>query len=448
MAARNFFPIASLSILWASLSIAADKPLKIATVDLRNAEVQTFFSVMTAPQDGIKARLDADFEKPFSLVDVATFRERAGNFWALQKLERSLKGGSQGLDKIVAGLAGKSLKVGELRSAIMAQFNKHGLLNAKAAERAPLLAGALAPILALTSGKGVLVRFDEETYAYNFGYAKGTGGTNKVQDEKDRKTGRSYGASKTRNAYDPSDRDYLTALAKYAGQAKDGELEKFYQTVFEILLKCDTSGIKTLSAEGQSLISDFLAVYMAESDRHLMTNLTMYEWENALTEITLLAAFAAQKDGITLDPRGDVKNEAKRELVSSEEIRLEDRMLGFFGVGTKGSGLDGKNKTRRHNLTKQVVAEYSKIDPATVSAIEKIIGAKPGADIYDKVMEFINNFKTQGQVAKNADRLIELMVKFSMGTREAAAQVSGGVDTSEKPARKTKNCEDPLKKAA
>ena len=40
----------------------------------------------------------------------------------------------------------------------------------------------------------------------------------------------------------------------------------------QALTDCDTSGWSELSTAGQMVATDFLAIYTAESDRHLMVN--------------------------------------------------------------------------------------------------------------------------------------------------------------------------------
>jgi hypothetical protein len=248
-------------------------------------------------------------------------------------------------------------------SAVAGEMQRKRLFISKDHKQQSRLAGALVPLIAIASGKGVLVQFDSETYCYNYGYHRGSGGSDLEADKENRRTGRSYGASIVRNSFDPTDVDYLEILGTYVASSDEKELRRFYTTLFSILLKSDTSGIKTLAPDGQTVLVDFLAIYMAELDRHLMTGLKKYEWENALTEITLLAAFSASDQGITLDPTGEAVNTAGRRVIRSNKIKPIDRMVGFFGVGTDGSGLDGMNKERRHGLTRQVSRQVAALNP-------------------------------------------------------------------------------------
>lgn len=421
---HRLFSVSLLALFLAFSAVAADAPLKVsATFDLSAGSFKgTFFELMSK-KSGIKAALDKDYDEAVEITSVSSFRKNASHFAHIEELEKKIKGGADGLDQVIAELAGKKIPVDKMYSAVVGQLRSNGLFAIANPQQQSRLAGALVPVIAIISGKGVLVQLDKETYCYNYGYAVGSGGSDLESDKMDRRTGRSYGASVERNAYDPTDNDYLRMLAEYTAHASYSELKKFYTTVFEILLKSDTSGIKSLNKAGQTVIADFMAIYMAELDRHLMTGLKMYEWENALTEITMLAAFSASDNGVTLDSRVGASNENERGLVESKELKIRERLTGFFGVGTDGSGLDGRNKQRRHALTRKIVAQQRKLNPSMVSAIEELIDAKAGADIYDELMEHINNFKTQAEVKKNADKLIDAVVEFVLKTRSSASEM-------------------------
>lgn len=415
--------------IFALQSWAADPPLTLsATFDLSKQNVKagacpTFFLFMSR-MGGIKAALDSDYTEEFTITSAEDFRAKAAGFDHIDELERKVRGGAKGMDLLVSKLEGKTLTVDKMYGAVMGVMKKEKLFVSSDAKANSRLAGAIVPLIAMASGKGVLVQLDDGTYVYNYGYAEGSGGADLEADKVSRRTGRSYGASRSRNAYDPTDRDYLTGLSKYVAKASDKELRAYYEAVFKLLIKTDPSGIKKVNRAGQTVLADFMAIYMAELDRHLMTGLKRYEWENALTEITMLAAYSVSDEGKTLDPRTGAENTNERGIVESSIIDPDKRLLGYFGVGTDGSGLDGRNKQRRHNLTKQVVREMRKLDPDSVKAIEEIIGARRGSDIYDDVMNHLNAYGTQQNVQDNADELIDALVEFSMSTRANAASIS------------------------
>jgi len=411
----------SFVLLTGVLSQAAEPALDVsASFDIsRDGAGKTFFELMNN-QGGIKKALDQDYVESVIVADVETFLEKSKNFDHIRELEGKLKGGRAGLIKLIKSLEGQEIPVPDMYSKVMSSLTRNNLLSGSSR-----VAGALVPVIAIASGKGVMVRIDEENYVYNYGYAVGSGGEDLVADETNRKTGRSYGASVERNAYDPTDNDYLRALSSYIASSSDKEVENFYRAVFEILIKNDTSRVSSLKAAGQTVMADFLAIYMAELDRHLMTGLKKYEWENALTEITMLAAYASSEEGVTLDPRGGADNTNDRQWVASSELRSKDRLLGFFGVGTDGSGLDGRNKSRRHALSRKIVSEQRKVDRDLVEKIESLIGVSSNrdVDVYDEIMETLNNYRTQDRVRRNGDKLIDAVVEFVMSTRTHAAHM-------------------------
>jgi hypothetical protein len=424
---KPFFLAVSLFVLSsAPRLLAAEAPLELSkTFDLSRAHrsSRTFFDLMSG-KNGIKSALDSDYNSPVIIADVDTFRSKASNFDHLEKLEQKVKGGSKGLDSVIAELAGESISMDRMYGKVMGVFREKNLFKISDARQQSRLVGALVPIIGLTSGRGVLVKLDSENYVYNFGYAVGSGGDDLESDKQDRKTGRSYGASISRNAYDPSDNDYLRELAEYTNTADQDELQTFYETIFEILLKTNSSKLQHLSQEGQTVVADFMAIYMAELDRHLMTGLRMYEWENALTEITMLAAFCASDEGVTLDSRVGADNANERGLVATSELEVRERLTGFFGVGTDGSGLDGANKRRRHEITRRLSSALRTSQRELVRQIEKLIGARANSDLYDQTMNYVNSYESQESVREQADELIGSLVELVLSTRANAPSLS------------------------
>lgn len=406
---------------------AAEVPLELAaTVDLRDASGRmTFFELMTDRRSGIKPALDRDYLETVNIGDPREFRGEAANFAHIDKLLDKVRGGMGGMARLLDELSGQKIPTNRMYATLMRKFHQLDLFVSGDSRQQSRLVGALVPVVGMVYGKGLVLILDDETYTYHYGYAVGSGGANLELDQEFRKTGRSYGAAGIRSAYDPSDNDYLRLLASYVANASQAELKRFYTVLFEILLKSDGSGLRGLNADGQLVIADFIAIYVAELNRHLMTGLKMYEWENALTEITMLAAFSVQPDGLTLDPRGDVNNESRRDLIRAGKVEPRQRLLGYFGVGTQGSGLDGRNKQRRHKLTRHITKIQYRIHGRTVDRIARLIDAtKPVSDVYDDVMEFINNYHTQERVAERSDELIATMVAFVLQTRSDAQEIS------------------------
>ncbi len=105
---------------------------------------------------------------------------------------------------------------------------------------------------------------------------------------------------KTEYLADASYKHYLTSLEKLL--KKPSEVEPFYRAILQVLLNCDPSGIENLSLAGQKVAADFVAVFVAEQYRHLISGEgkklgRWHNWDNAHLQVTLLAAFhAGQKE--------------------------------------------------------------------------------------------------------------------------------------------------------
>ncbi len=146
----------------------------------------------------------------------------------------------------------------------------------------------LANFLGLTCGGGVRVDFYDNNFALNVHY-----------DVTDERSGRSFGVSDTRPANDASDKDYLDSLQAYS-QSEPENMPAFYSALFGSLLKTDGSGFADVSVGGRAVLTDFLAVYIAEQARNLMDGTVAPYWDAALLEVTLLASFHAGQDGLAL----------------------------------------------------------------------------------------------------------------------------------------------------
>ena len=146
-----------------------------------------------------------------------------------------------------------------------------------------------ANFLGFASGGGVMIKYNDANYALNVHY-----------DVSNMQSGRSYGVGPAKGANDASDREYLDEVQAYTRNAPDN-LPAFYKTIFNSLLNSDASGYTQVNAEGQGVLSDFLAIYTAEEDRNLMqTGKIRPYWDAALLEVTLLAAFHAGQSSFGL----------------------------------------------------------------------------------------------------------------------------------------------------
>lgn len=146
----------------------------------------------------------------------------------------------------------------------------------------------IATFLGLACGGGVAIKFYEDNYGLNVHY-----------DTLEQRSGRSFGIGPTRAANDASDKDYLNDLEDYVTGDSENTSE-FYKALLMSLLNSDSSNYENVSEEGQTVLTDFLAVFTAEQARNLMDGRITPHWDAALLEVTLLAAFHAGQDDIRL----------------------------------------------------------------------------------------------------------------------------------------------------
>ena len=174
--------------------------------------------------------------------------------------------------------------------------------------------------LALFSSGGVAIKYAPATYSYNVNYGTGkawpgepiryatmgpmTLGKKTSIHTADVQTGRSYGAGPgqrtidrgSTGADDVSDKDYLTELANFV-RAPNSDASEFYRSLLMTIANTDTSNFAKMSDSAKTLAADFLAVYTAEEDRHLM-NWPSHNWDSALLDVTLLSAFYANPSDV------------------------------------------------------------------------------------------------------------------------------------------------------
>jgi hypothetical protein len=146
----------------------------------------------------------------------------------------------------------------------------------------------IATFLGLACGGGVRVDFAKDYYSVNVHY-----------DVTDERSGRSFGVGDGRGANDASDKDYLDELEAYSRGARDN-LPAFYRALLESLLVTDGSAFADVTSDGRAVLTDFLAVYVAEQARNLMDGTVAPYWDAALLEVTLLAGFHAGQGDMKL----------------------------------------------------------------------------------------------------------------------------------------------------
>jgi hypothetical protein len=366
--------ISSLTLCMANA--APEAVVRKHEIHLNDFYGKTFLDAMVESHHGIKMHLDADYTENYPMADWTTVQLYLSHFDSknVRKILGSFENGEEGLKELVQSLQGTVTSPSQMVSALRGKIKSSGDIF------------AVAQFLSMASGAGTLVVLDSDNYYYNYGYKSGS-----VPNE-DVKSGRSFGAGPLHNAIDASDVYYLNELEKYLQSTPD--LKPFYTAILKVLLKCDSSGLRELSPLGQTVATDFLAIYTAEVDRHLMVDLKpqIHPWENDLAGSTFVSAFGARV--------GKVMKEGVLQAAPARD---------WWAMSASGSGRSGIGITRkdRQKLQQHLSAYLRATRPELVAQIENAIPQRTDGDLFQGLMEFVNTSVNQGQVAQNADVLIE-----------------------------------------
>ncbi|MGZ3659269.1 MAG: hypothetical protein ACXVCK_04190 [Bdellovibrionota bacterium] len=254
----------------------------------------------------------------------------------------------------------------------------------------------------IEAGAGVAIRIDDKNYFFNVGYGSGSNGAD------DLKSGRSYGVGPTHRQSDPSDIAYLTELEQYL-KGEPQNAQKFYQAILEVILNCDTSGWSELSQNGQIVATDFLAIYTAELDRHLMIDLKpgSHPWEIDLAAATFDAAYVAASGKMVKD--GELTKGSVKE---------------FWAPGKQGSGI-GETRSDRKALQK-ILAKFeakAKNGSRTIETLKGLLDSESD-DVIQSMLEYVNAPSQADK--KKFDAKFVSKVESSM--LEYLAAISGDAD--------------------
>lgn len=404
-----------LALLTASTGFAAKSGnvLKYENVvDISEYQGSTYFSVMDSV---VKPKLDEFAEKGFAIANGKNVVA------ALKKVDAKVAssatraaGSAENLGKIADELSQQSeITFYDLPDAI----SKAG----KVADRY-----GLATFISLVSGGGVAVKIDDLNTAYHVNY--GTGNT-----DKDEMTGRSFGEGPTHLASDASDKMYLQTLEKYVRGGGDN-ISIFYQSLLEVLTNCDSSNYGKISPEGQTIATDFLAVYTAEQDRHLMAKLKSHHWDAALLEVTLLSAFHAGQKNIMVMYDGELTAKTKKQAPGCDttERALQPASLTDYWqfssstdpASCKRSGINVTRKEFRR-LGKDISDYERENNPDLVDRVEKHLkGVKTGGNLFAELTDFLINYKTPAQLDKKDLSLAADFTAFLMQAKKDANKAS------------------------
>jgi hypothetical protein len=289
----------------------------------------------------------------------------------------------------------------------------------------------LATFLGLASGGGVVIRYHTNNYAYNIHY-----------DTTEQKSGRSFGAGPTRLANDASDKAYLDDIEEYITQEKEN-LPEFYYTLMQTLLNSDASNFVNVSKFGQTVLTDFLAVYTAEQARNLMDGDVHTHWDAALLEVTLLASFHAGQEALKIYYFNPATEEVsftdsvlKQAPCEVPEVAKQARMHDYWQFSRRVQDLkncrrSGINITNREfrQLSKDITAYMSIHHTKVLARLTSSMGLSGKVtNIYHELSKFLINDHTATDLADATQEITDAWVEFLTIVTEEAAAITAQIE--------------------
>jgi hypothetical protein len=363
------------------------------TIDLSTMVGQTFLQVMQAKGSGIFDKKDADDAAAVTIAsadqtvaDVNQFDTKVS-----QQVFGMFKNGQMDFHAVMANIQGKSFSPQNIRNGVRPFITAAKL---KPSANANIAVDASADMALLASGSGTLVKIDGANYYYNVGYQK-----------PNVKTGRSYGAATGRSLLDPSDKEYLTEMASYLKPATTPDASPFFTAILKVLTNCDASDFAGLPTNAQVTATDFMTIYTAELDRHVMVQLvpSTHPWEIDLAEVTFLTSYGAASG-----------------LVMKNGALVPGTAVAYFGVGTSGSGIGETRKDFMKLATRITTFESDPHHhPELVNAIvtltpihdQKILSQVKG-DVMRRFLVYLNRPEFQSSIQGHSSDFVNAMVAF------------------------------------
>jgi len=363
------------------------------TIDLSSFVGHTFLQAMQAGGSGIFDKTETDDGTPVTVVNADQIVQDVNQFDSKvsQKLFGMFQNGQTDFQGLLSKIQGKSFSPRNIRSGLQ-PFISHSNLKPNASPN--IAVDASADMALLASGSGTLVIIDPVNYFYNLGYQKPIV-----------KSGRSYGAAPGRSLLDPSDKNYLSELTDYLKPATTPDASPFYTAILKVLTDCNSSDFATLPPIAQVTATDFVTIYTAELERHVMVNLVpnLHPWEIDLAEVTFLASYGSASG-----------------MVMKNGALVPGTAVAYFGVGATGSGI-GETRKDFVKLARQITTFESNPHhhPELIKAIvnltpiqdQKILSQVKG-DIFRRFLVYLNRPELQSSIQGHSGDFVNAMVAF------------------------------------
>ncbi|MBI2520271.1 MAG: hypothetical protein HYV97_07630 [Bdellovibrio sp.] len=422
---KTTMKILALATFTATSALAADGKLGCDNVlDLNDYKGQTYLNFM---QETVKPMMDQYATKGYQLKGAAEVKS------ALRNVSSKVK--NKAIESVGGDVNALYRLAGEIEGETVTLYDLPNLIGEHAPRGADRF--TLSTFFGLVSCGGVVIQYAPENLAYNIHY--GTG-----ENKMDERTGRSFGEGPVRSADDASDKNYLQDLEEFVLKYEDS-MQSFYRTLIKALANSDTSDFSKIAPFGQTLLTDFLAVYTAEQARNLMDGRISLHWDAALLEVTLLAAFHAGQDEITLFYNDPTQN---NELVFTNSVynqapgcegsvRGKERSARLYDYWQFSRNPDPSNCRRSGiNLTKdafrtlgETITEFEREKhPELVERLENHFGVESTKNIFKSLSQFFISADAKSKVGtRESNELAEDVAAFLLQVKRDARTITRSI---------------------
>jgi len=356
----------------------------------------SYLKVMVS-KGGIKDLIDADGARQVPVASVETIAKAKNQFehTVPEKVLFLFKTRDTGFNEMVGKLANHQATPLDYPAMIRGAIKQGDMFKP-----VPLAAVMIAPYLTIASGGGSQIFLDDTNRFINVGYKTG------ADVEVDVKSGRSFGATASRGALDPSDNFYLAELTKYL---KTSDRAALYTSMLEILSASDASRMKSITPEGQTVITDFMAVYTAEEDRHIMAKFRSHPWELDLATATWVSSYVVSSGRLVID--GQLREGTPKD---------------FFGVGENGSGI-GETRRDRMDLQRRICKFYWDQNDTGIQELASITGTKVGGDVIQGMASFLTDTDRMDEALAKSKKLSQAGAAFLVRIGQDAEKITAAI---------------------
>lgn len=298
------------------------------------------------------------------------------------------------------------------------------------------------------TGEGLEIRLTQDVTTYHVKF--------KPHWEKNaERSGRSFsavGKDQKRPYYvaDASYKHYLSSLQEV--YEKDPEdLQDFYEAILGVVASCDASAFSKLNSKTKEVAADFVAVYIAEQYRHLISGKgeklgRSHNWDDALLQVTLLGSFHAGQQNPGMFYEGRYTSQVYHQLLRDsdgekyclykqyrhpkrDETEKRDFQFIDYWQFNKKCDRSGVNITRRDfEKMGSGITTWAKSNQRELTReLETTLDAS-GRNIYDSIASFFISNSAPNDLGERADDVVDTIVEFLMQIRNEADTITENLE--------------------